>query len=91
MNFKVECINPSNADNITPALVVQQAQEVIATHKHEFAITILGKITQNGVVPMIGNSKMSAEQLLYLKHCLDVHIRSRIDAALEIAIKGQQI
>jgi len=81
--MKIEGINKTDPNIITPKLLVHQLVELIETEKTDFLIVIRGNKTEAGIVPSISHSTMSLPELLYFRHSLDLLIRSRSDETLK--------
>ena len=84
--MKVQSLDPNSS---TPELLANQLVEYVANEKVTHLITIVGKQQGEHLLPQVAHTNMSLEQLLYLRNCLDVHIRARSDETLARWLSGQ--
>lgn len=80
--MKVQPLDPNQAP---PEVLASHLVEFVAEQKPDIMLAIVGKRDPqtNSIIASVSHSSMGLEQLLYLHHCLDVHIRMRTTSALE--------
>lgn len=81
-------VMPIDPNNTTPEVLASYIVEFVASQKPDAMICLFGKTVNGVLVPNISHSTVSLEQLLYLKHCLEVHIRIKTEAALQQCLLG---
>lgn len=84
--MRLESIDPNKS---TPELLAHQVVEFVAKEKPDYMIAILGKQDGEFLVPSVAHTKMTLEQLVYFRQCLDVHIRKRSEATLAQWMESQ--
>lgn len=77
-------------DGATPEAIMEHVNDVFMQRKPDFVLVVFGTKTEHGIVPLIARSDMDIENLLFLRHALDVHIRKNVDGRM-MELMGENI
>ena len=79
-----------DVEDVTPEAIMEHVNDVFMERQPDFVVVIFGIETDNGIVPLIARSDMDIENLLFLRHALDVHIRKHVDGTM-MELMGETI